>query len=251
MDLARAAWTGYEVTGGTFALALDKKRIRITKGEATLNGGPAKIGGGADLSAEPFRFDFAVSTEKVKLARTMEPQAKYLVPLFGNATQLSGLIGLKTDLATSGAAGDSLLTALTGTASVKVNDGVIRGSPILSAILGWLGEPEELKFTNIGGNLKFDRGRVGTDDLLLSAANVTIRLRGSTGFDGSLDYQLGVKLPPNSKQAARFAAVLGGDGFIPIGLTGTFTAPRLKPPDLKDLAGDILKKKLEDLLKPR
>jgi AsmA-like C-terminal region len=255
VDLTRAAWPGYEVTAGTFALTLDQKRVRITKGEALLNGGPATIGGGADLGAEPIRLEFTVDTRDVKLTRTMEPDAKYLVPLFGNATQLSGLLDLKTDLRTSGADKDALLKGLTGTASLKVNDGLIRGSPILSAILAWLGEPQDLKFTNLGGNLRFESGRVGTDDLILSAANVTIRLRGFTGFDGSLDYKIGVKLPASSDRARRFQAVLGGDGFIPIGLGGTFTAPKLKPPDIEDMAGSalegLLKKKLGDLSKPK
>jgi hypothetical protein len=77
--------------------------------------------------------------------------------------------------------------------------------------------------------------------------------RGSTSFDGDLDYRVGAKaLKLGKKKLERIGPLLDADGNLPLSLGGTLAKPKLKGPDLKKILGnaaeDVLKKKLKDLL---
>ena len=96
-------------------------------------------------------------------------------------------------------------------------------------------------------------GKVVQDGFTISSNYADIRMRGTTSLEGALAWDLGLKVKGiNSPQWQKWSQVLGSDGFLPVRLLGTLSAPALRPPDIGSLleqkAGGIINKGLGELL---
>ena len=83
-----------------------------------------------------------------------------------------------------------------------------------------------------------------------------LRLTGSAGIAGDLDYVVGIKIK-GSKSAKwqRLMVLVDKDGFLPLRLKGSITSPSLQPPDpralLKNQLEGQLQKRLGELFKKK
>ena len=133
----RARWPGYDLAEGRIPFTLAESVLDIPEGSARLNGGPSTFRATVDLSAEPPAYDLDLDTNDVRLARSMESEARLLAPFFGDASGFSGLLTVEAEgLSARGRGRDDLLRDLSGTVRFEVSEGTIEGSPLLGAILG-------------------------------------------------------------------------------------------------------------------
>jgi AsmA protein len=154
--------------------------------------------------------------------------------------------------------------ALSGSASLALQDGALKGVNLDSAIrkarsLGGSKPAAEQKadrtertdFTDLGASFVIKNGVAHNEDL--SAKSPLLRLAGSGDVDigaGSIDYVARVSVVGSSGgQGGKEAAELRGV-TVPVKITGPLDAPRFRV-DLGAAAGQAVKQKAEEKLKDR
>jgi hypothetical protein len=115
---------------------------------------------------------------------------------FGN--NLFGKLTMKTNV--QGDLNDTLglnTKSLLGNGSVQVADGKLMGFPLtakLSDVTG-VSQLREVDFKNWSNTFAISNGRINIKDLKINAGTTDFLVVGSQGLDGSMDYDLNVKLP--------------------------------------------------------
>lgn len=210
---------------------------------------------------------------------------RYAVPLFAgvdaNTAQLSGLCDLELNLSGPArpAEGESVLQLLnrwSGDGTVGLRQatvapagqlaGLLAPMGALSQLLGpqaTLGDGGKLAIDDLSAPFRFSAGAVETTATKWLAKGNAIGLSGKVRLDGGIDYGIDLSaLLAGHKDGQRVLQALGG--ALPAArLAGSLTAPTLGLPDLSHVAQkllesevknrgvDLLKKGLEDLLKPK
>jgi AsmA-like C-terminal region len=205
----------------------------LEKGDALLNGGPAKLKLNLDLRPEEPLVDFGINAQNVKVVKRMQPSIARVIPIFaGVGAEVETSLNINLDVNGRGSAMDSILQTLTGGGDFSAAAGSVRGGPVITALMGALGAPGRIDFNTLTTKIQVKDGAVIQDGLNIDGSVVDLRLSGRTFFDGRLDYALGVKPEPGKvKEWDRFAPLVAGDGFLPLGLIGTVASPSAKLPD--------------------
>jgi len=126
-------------------------------------------------------------------------EANALLPNFTSfGSHLFGRFSMTTKL--QGTLNDTLgldTRTLGGNGNVQVGQGRLVGYPMTSELASFTGISEfrELNFAGLANTFQIANGRLTMGDLKLSSQKTDFVLSGSQGLDGSLDYQLLVKLP--------------------------------------------------------
>ena len=115
----------------------------------------------------------------------------------------------------------------------------------LSPRYGGLFTARETRYDTLGASFQVEEGRILTRDVVLSAADYTVRARGSMGFDSTMSWDAALSLSPSltrelmrSHRNIRYAADDQGRLKVPFRLAGPL--PRMDPnPDVKALAALI------------
>ena len=238
----------YNITTGTvYPVTFADGVLLAPTGDFAMNGGTIALREcTVDIRGEKPVYSLRYDVQKVQMAQRMGPEAKYLSPIFGGTSGLSGILQTKGLISDKGDA-----NGLTGEVGLLLNEGTIKGSPVLTAILAWLKRETQLNFTEIAGNLKLGAGRIETagGPLRIVAPDMTILLEGFTDMKGPVDYHVRVKFPEGSADDSKWKKALR-DGVIPMRLTGTLDSPSVAPPALDKLAesvlDDLFKKGLKD-----
>ncbi len=237
--------------------------------EAILQGGAvatrslaAKANGGevtgrvvAALAGTTRRHVAEVDASGVRLDRALAALLAKIVPIFSldRAGEASGLVDLRCRLESEGAEGREIERALRGEGTLTVRDGAVRGSGIVAAVLDVLRMGKEIRFSTVATEFKIHDERVWNERITVDGADQSMVLRGSTSFSGEIDYRVGARfLGLGKKRQEQIAPLLDKEGNLPFTVGGTLTSPKIKAPDLKEVAGNVidglLKKGLEDLL---
>jgi uncharacterized protein involved in outer membrane biogenesis len=192
-----------------------------------------------------------------------------LLPKFTSFGQyLSGKMTMNTKL--KGDLNDTLglnTQTLLGNGAVKMIEGKLLGLPILQKLADMtnLDNMRQVNFKDWTNSFSIQDGRLKVKDLKINAGTTGIAVDGSQGLDGSLDYNLTLKLPPEASNRLKLNGVadqvLGllkdKDGRINLNflVTGMTREPVLKLNTsaaeslAKEKIQDDLKKKAEDQLK--
>ncbi len=111
--------------------------------------------------------------------------------LFGKFTMNTSLKGSLDD--TLGIISKTLL----GEGKVQVYNGRLKNYPIMEKIANFSGlnELREVDFKNWSNTFTISNGRINIKDLKINSLNSDFTVNGSQGFDGTLDYNMAVKLP--------------------------------------------------------
>jgi hypothetical protein len=131
--------------------------------------------GTAQLTNEvSYKFDLDLSRCDVQ---------KLISGIRGKESKVTGVMKARTSLMGQGSA----LTALRGTGTLEVNDGVLWQAPLFGIFSQMLGNT---KATAAKASYTIADGFVKTDDLQIAAGAFTGRCRGKVGFDCSLDFRV-------------------------------------------------------------
>jgi uncharacterized protein involved in outer membrane biogenesis len=174
--------------------------------------------------------------------------------LSANTTMKNFLAGggrLTGNVHGSGNTAAALKRTLKGTLEFELKDGVIRNFPLLAAINQALGITQgtdrDTKFQSLSGTATLGGGTARTNDLVLRAGELSLRGKGTLGFDRRLDLRMTASVSADrSGQMVQSVSLLKrlsndrGEVTFPVIVTGTTTAPRISV----DL-GSIAKKQLE------
>lgn len=238
----RIRWTSYELTGATADIRVYGDRMEIWPVKAAIYGGALQVSARVDSRQAPQRFSANVQLTDLDVAKMLAASPETRGKMTGAA---------KLNLQVLGALGDDLTNSLTGTGDLAVRDGKFPGFSMgkLGALakmqqfftLGQGGWSGELTFSSITGDLKLGGGRVASDRIHLDSPNGTVDLRGSLGFDRTLNYdgqanllQAGSGGAQNPAQAV--FGVIGavtkqsvGRVSVPFAVRGTFNDPKIQP----------------------
>jgi uncharacterized protein involved in outer membrane biogenesis len=153
------------------------------------------------------------------------------------------------DLQLVGSLGPQWARSLTGTGQFAIRNGRITGFNLAGAaqsLTRLAGVSGDTPFSKLDGDLNIRNERITSQQIHLDSPRGTLDLRGSCGFDGSLDYQgqmiaqLGGATPQASGGSARdiISGMIGGaissrvgqgQVTVPFVLRGTLQQPQLRP----------------------
>ncbi|MEZ6197831.1 MAG: AsmA-like C-terminal region-containing protein [Planctomycetota bacterium] len=223
----------------------------LKKGDAKLNGGPAKVTGTVDLRPEAPLYSFAVDAQKVKVVKKMQPTIARVIPIFaGVGAQVESELNVKLALTGQGADSDAVKRTLTGDGTFSAAAGSVTGGPILTGIMTMLGAPGRYDFDALQTAIKVKDGAVLQEGLTIAGNVLDMKLSGKTFFDGKIDYALGVRTKPGkTKEWDKFAPLLSSDGFLPLGIGGTIDSPSPRLPDPAKLVEGAARNALEGAIK--
>jgi len=159
-----------------------------------------------DEKKRPFDFDL-----DIKGVQSNSMLSKFTS--FGN--NLYGKLTMKTKL--TGELDDTLgivRQALTGNGNVSVTDGKLLGFALTTSLAEFTGL-DELKVVNINNwsNIfSISNGKVNINDLKIKSGSTDFIVNGAQGLDGSLDYNLNIKLPGSVSERLKLPGV--GDQLV-------------------------------------
>ena len=215
---------------------------RITRGDATVNGGTAKLSGQIDYRAAEPKFAGRLDVKRFEIVEELQPAVARIIPIFaGLGAKVSAFVDLDADVNGVGADWEAIKPRLNGLGNVSCDEGKVVGGAILTGLLNIVGIDPNLNFDSITSKFEIKDGAVHQDNMMLVGQTLDLRLGGKTSLDGDLDYTIGVK--PKGQRSAkfqRFAKVLDPDGFLPLGLGGTVSSPSIQPPDPSKLVGNAV-----------
>ncbi|MCK6481060.1 MAG: AsmA family protein, partial [Planctomycetes bacterium] len=229
--------------------------LRARSVDGTVNGGKVAASGILSLDAEPGDHVLDLRAEGVQVDRAMAWLLKQVVPLFAVAETGTVAGRLKLDLHLEGRGADwkAVEPTLKGRGTLEMSEGGISGSGILVDLLEMLGGAKSMEFRTVATEFTVADRKVRNERLSIGGKEHDMVLRGTTSFDGKLDYDVGAKfLRMKEKRKQRLQALFDEEGNLPFGLGGTLSKPKVKPPDLKKILGkvaeDEILKKLKELL---
>jgi hypothetical protein len=248
-DIDSLAVPGYTFEGSRLRLALANGVLDVGELTTTLNGGPARIVGAIDLREKEPALRGTIEGKELGVLGEMEPQARYVNPLFAVASELQGKATVNGEFEARGTSSEAIRRSLRARADVRIDDGRIVGSPLLSTVLTLLNRARgtaALAFTDARASLRIEGGTVHADDVRLVTSEFDIRLKGTTSLTSdAIRYTLRLKLPREDKRLAPWLRVLDPEGYLPLRLGGTLKAPSLEPPPAEEVGRNLL----EDLLR--
>jgi len=180
------------------------------------------------------------------------PAAKYIAGKFSSQLELKGRLGadMKPDMG-----------SLTGGGRLSIANGALKGFAPTDQLAQTLhlDELKDITLKDIKTSFAFRNGRVIVDPFPVKLKDIDMEVGGTHGFDQTLDYTVGMKLP---------RSMLGGDVNklmntvnpgstnkidLPIGIGGTVTKPTIKADIKGALAGAAagLKQQATDLVKAK
>lgn len=156
-----------------------------------------------DPAKLPFNLDLDIkSVESNELLPSFTSFGKYLFGKFSTTTKLQGdlddTLGLNRQ-------------TLLGGGKVEILDGKLLGYPLTEKLSEFTGvnELRAVNFKDWTNAFSISNGRLNVKDLKVNAGQTGFLVEGSQGLDGSLDYNLTVKLPQALSSKLQMQGVAG------------------------------------------
>lgn len=257
-------------------LVTDKFTFNNAKGTAAISGGKINLKnftvnafqgkitsqGTLDLhdqAKKPFDLDLSISNiESGELLPKFTSFGKYLAGKLNMNTKLKGdlndTLGLNTQ-------------SLLGNGDVHILDGKLLGLPLMQKVAEFtnLESMKQVNFKDWTNAFSIQDGRINVKGLKVDAGTTKLLVEGSQGLDGSLNYNMNVKLPGNASdrlklngvgdQVLQFLKDKDGNFSLNFLVGGTASDPVLKlnteaqANAAKQKVEEDLKKKAEEGLK--
>lgn len=239
----------FTFTDARGSASISNGKITLKKFTTRAFQGDIQTQGTLDLSQQNKRpFDLDLNITNV--------ESNDLLPSFTSfGKYLSGNLSMNTKL--KGDLNDTLginTQSLLGNGAVHILDGKLAGFPLLQKLadVTSLDNLRELPFKNWTNTFSIQNGRLAVKDLRVDAGTTGLLLDGSQGLDGSMDYNLTVKLPGDVSDRLKLPGIgeqladllKDKDGRINLNflVTGMTNEPVLK---LNMSAEDLVKKAVE------
>jgi uncharacterized protein involved in outer membrane biogenesis len=156
-----------------------------------------------DPKKRPFNLDLGIVG--VESSALLPKFSSFGNNLFGKFTMNTKLQGDLND--TLGLNTQSLL----GNGSVQVDNGKLLGFPLMTKLADFTGvnELREVNFKDWTNAFSISNGRLNIKDLKVNAGATNFLMGGSHGLDGSMDYNLMVKLPESVSDQLKLEGIGG------------------------------------------
>jgi len=178
----RIQWQPYRGNNASVEIRIFNDRIEVWPMVMELYGGTLQVSARADRAQSPARFSSNIQVRNVDVGKMLSVASPSMRgKLFGTG---------EVDLQLFGSLGPSFAKSLTGTGRFNVRDGRLPGINLPGGLeaLGKLGIGGDTPFRSIAGDLSIQNSRIASRQIHLDSPSGTVDLHGSSGFDGTLDY---------------------------------------------------------------
>ena len=228
--------------------------VKASKIHADLYGGTIRNSLTLDVRKSPVQMNTKKNISNIQIGDLLVDLAQ--------VDQLTGTFSSKSDVNTRGRSVYDIVNTMTGTASVNMKDGEVKGIGIAQTICQGFNTASSLgintqqvdqstPFANMGGTFKIKNGVVDNRDLKAALDAITLKGAGEVNLPAAnLDYRLGLIIEENLfKQTCSINNSLQGVEW-PVDCKGSFDdePAQLCKPDLSVIK-DVLKAQLEKKLK--
>jgi AsmA protein len=192
----------------------ERRRAAIQEMKGRLNGGQFELAAQLDRVGASPSFEGHLRATGVDLGVGMRPLG-YLVPvLAGPQAKVDGKLDLNLYVRGQGNSAELVRKTLVGQGSVAIDPIQFDGSRIVAELASLVALPPQGRVGSVRSQFAIGDGRISSDNLTLSIAEVPITMAGWTDFDGRIDYR--IRQEGLSSKLSREARDLLGD--LPIDL---------------------------------
>lgn len=236
--------------------------VKIDTGADRIQVAPlkARIYGGE--TTNDLVYDISGSTPKVEIdSKLTSLNLGPFLQAMQMTDRVEGFGNVSSKLSSSGLSADDMIANLNGNLDIDLNDGAIRGANLQKVLIDAAGLYKEVKgkeldmgtdvgdktaFSNFSSHLKIDGGILKTDDINLKAPGLRVSGGGKVDLNtDELDLKLVVAVVESFEgQGGKGVEDLKGE-TIPLRISGTLAAPKIRP-DFSILLKRELEKKLSE-----
>ena len=231
----------FVITQGAMHVVLRDAKLSAEVTRAALFGGSATGLVTADGAAAVPAVTIKMDVKSVAMKELLQSAIK--------VERIEGTGAMSVNVAGSGRHQQAIMNSLSGTSSVSVRNGAIRGVDLAAVartvqnpVSGLMGaatsERSSTDFAEAGGSFAIKSGVAHNQDFRL--LNPFVRITGNGDIDlgrRTIDFRIEPKLVANAQGQG---ALLGGSGIgVPFQFTGPWTKPSYKP-DLTKAVGNLL-----------
>jgi uncharacterized protein involved in outer membrane biogenesis len=227
-----------KITAKSYTLGPANAEMRIFTDRAELwpisigmYGGTLQFSSRVDRLTAPARFTANVQMRNLNVAQVLQVSPSTRGKMGGTG---------ELDLQLLGNLSDAWARTLSGSGKFAVRNGHLPGvnlSGAAQSLAKLTGAGGDTPFTVLEGDLNIASQRVSSKQIHLDSPSGTVDLRGSVGFDGSIEYQGQVSVNPGAVAGSgALGSVVGGllgarvgKITVPITLGGTIENPKVRP----------------------
>jgi uncharacterized protein involved in outer membrane biogenesis len=241
----RIRYSGYEATNARADVKVYTDRIEVSPASLAAYGGTVNGSAQLNMRTSPSRMSASVQVKNVDVAQM-------ITAVSGKPSKVTGTGEL--NLKAGGPLGKNVLDTLTGDGDFAVRNGKVVGFNL--GALNALGKVQQIisfgqaggsvadtSFSLLGGDLRIAGGRVSSNQIHLDSSLGTADMKGSFGFDQTLNYDGRAVLSGGGGSGGGSnnpVAVLGGilgtvtkqpisHMSVPFSVRGTFEDPKIMP----------------------
>ncbi|HXN24450.1 MAG TPA: AsmA family protein [Candidatus Dormibacteraeota bacterium] len=227
----RIRFNPYTANNGLVEVRIFTDRIEAWPVQMQLYGGALQVSARGDRRQDPIRFSANVKINNFDVGKFVSVNAETKGKITGTGDLNLQLIGT---------AGDQLIDSLSGTGTFVLRDGVLPGINLpgaLGALANFQGQRNSstTPYRVIQGDLTIARKRVASKQIHVDSPEGIVDMRGSFGFDKTIEYQGQAKLAGGGASPVGLAATVLGAAMgahiksatIPFSVRGTFSSPKL------------------------
>ncbi|UFS70764.1 AsmA family protein [Geomonas sp. RF6] len=259
VQIGNTSYKGLPVSGLFLKYRLVSNVFHIEELRGKTAGGSFSDTGRVDLGKKGYGYATRLALRGVQIEQVVKAFAPQ------QTGKVFGALSLDADITGAGTKTGTLERNLGGGGNFSITGGRMTGTHLLQELSRYLNAPElrEIHFTTFGGNFRFQDGKLLLDSSIASK-DLQTAPKGTVGLiDKSLNLALPTKIAPNltSKIArggtGKYVADEKGWGTLPLKVTGTTTAPKVRldtsgiGAELAGKAKEKAKEKLEQTLKDK
>lgn len=226
-------WAPYMGNNATADVRIFNDRVELWPMQVETYGGVLQISARSDRTQEPERFSTNVQVRNLDVGRMLSASPEMKGKMSGTA---------ELNLQVFGSLSEQWQRTLTGSGHFSIRDGRLprlnlSGAAETLAKIASAGG--DTPFRVIEGDLSVGGGRVASRSIHMDSPVAVIDLHGSSGLNGTLDYDGQAVLSPGlggGSPAQAIGAILGGvlqqnvsRVTVPFSLRGTFNDPKVLP----------------------
>ncbi len=141
-----------------------------------------------DFDVDIANFDIPKTFKMFNSVQKLAPIAQYAKGKFSTDLKFTTLLDETMS---------PVMNSLTGGGNLKTKNAVIEGFEPINKLADALNQPKykKMTFENVDATYEFKDGRVYVKEMPIKSGNITGKVKGSTGFDQTIDYTWALEIP--------------------------------------------------------